>query len=400
MHDIKTAAHLVGIPLVPVRVELAELATLTGPKICHLVDPSHFAVMICSSASWVQLIDDSNVAVVPFAEMQRRYSGHALILDHTEANAGGPRLSLHEFHHPFGIAGIGQEIEYSFKVTNAGDEELVVGLQSYGCGAPGASIGKEALAPGESTEVRVKFTVAYSGNVMKSVKLVTNDLTQPIAFLTLHGKVPHDLRVYPDRLFLASPKGDPLSAPVTLSGPAEMQLTEASTEKGLFRVDAGKPQVSEDQKKTWQVALTLKSDTFVGEIADQLLIRTTHKERPLITVPITGTVRGDLQLYPPSAYFGFVRAGEPARATITLTGQSGTPFKLLKAEPSDASIQVTTAEADGGYRLEITLPTDKLGVFEGTITLTTDVPGEETIRIPVYAHVVPVESDLAPAAEQ
>ncbi len=56
--------------------------------------------------------------------------------------------------------------------------------------------------------------------------------------------------------------------------------------------------------------------------------------------------------------------------------------------PGDPAIQGSQSRTDGGYRLDITVPTDKLGVFEGEVTLTTDVPLEATGRVPVYVHVV------------
>jgi hypothetical protein len=126
---------------------------------------------------------------------------------------------------------------------------------------------------------------------MKSARLLTNDPTQPVAFVTVHGPAPHDLRAYPDRLYLGGDKGHALSRTITVSGPAEMDLTDASCDKGLFDVQVGKPEVSEDEKKTWKIELTFKPTTFVGPLEDQLSIHTTHKERPLITIPITGAVR-------------------------------------------------------------------------------------------------------------
>jgi len=181
------------------------------------------------------------------------------------------------------------------------------------CGALDVSIGKETVAGGESTEVTVKFTITYSGNVFRSAKLLTTDPTQPVVFLTVHGKVPHDLRVSPDRLYISADKGQAPSRTITVSGPAEMDLKGASCHHGLFDIQVGEPQVSEDERKTWQLELTFKPENFVGDIEDQLSIPTTHAGRPLITIPITGQVRGDLKLTPPTVFFGFLKPGEKAK---------------------------------------------------------------------------------------
>ena len=291
MWDVSKAAGSVGISLVGVAASLEELASMRGPKIVRLQEPAHFLVLSQTTEDVVQVVDRRRMLVLPRLDLQERYSGHALVLDQGPAQ-GGPWLQLHQCHHTFGIAGVGQEVEHSFKLSNVGDHDLLVHPATCSsCGAPEVTVAKEDLAPGQSTQVTVKFTITHSGSVMKSAKLLTTDPTQPVVFLTVHGKVPHDLRVYPDRLYLGGDKGDLPSRIITISGPAEMDLGEVSTERGLFDIQLGEPQVSEDEKKTWKLELTLKPEDFIGEIADQLSIRTTHAERPLITIPITGRIR-------------------------------------------------------------------------------------------------------------
>jgi hypothetical protein len=388
MADIRNVAGSLGIELRGVGASLEALCSVSGPKIIHLRGPDHFLLLVRASAEWVQLLDSGRVIVVPREEIEKRYSGHALVLQQTEADAGGPKLQLEEFHYPFGIVGVGQTVEHAFAIRNVGDEDLVIGLPGQGCGTLPVSMGKTALAPGESTELKAKFAVGYSGNLMRSAKLVTNDLAQPVVFVTIHGKVPHDLRAHPDRLDLIGGKADTTSSAVTVSGPAEMDLGEIRCKGSLLDVQVGAPQIGEDERKTWRLTVSLKPGTVVGEFADELSIRTTHKDRPLITIPIRGTVRPDLTLTPPSAFFGFARKGAQATAAMEVRSRSGAPFKLLKVTAGDPAIQVSQSRTDGGYRLDISVPTDKLGVLEGELTLTTDVPLEETVRVPVYVHVV------------
>jgi hypothetical protein len=150
MLDIRQAAEGLGIELVGVTAAFDELVSeVPGPKIIHLNNPAHLLVMARASPEWVQLLDGGAVVVAPRAEIEKRYSGHALIPEQEE-NGGGPRLELPEFHYSLGIAGVGQRVEHAFRVTNSGDQDLAITLQAKGCGAPDATIGKETLAPGES----------------------------------------------------------------------------------------------------------------------------------------------------------------------------------------------------------------------------------------------------------
>ncbi|MCD6360695.1 MAG: hypothetical protein J7M38_07465 [Armatimonadetes bacterium] len=257
------------------------------------------------------------------------------------------------------------------------------------CGAPKVTIPTDTLAPGETAQVTVSFTIGYSGSVMKSARLLTTDPTQPVVYLTVHGKVPHDLRVYPDRIYLGGEKDAVPTRTVTISGPAEMDLTEVATERGLFDLTLSEPQVSEDEKKTWTLELAFKPEGFVGEIADHLSIKTTHAERPLVTIPITGRIRGDLRLTPPSVFFGFLKPGAQAQQTATIASRSFTPFTVTSATSDAAKITAGAPEnKDGVWSIPVSVDTSAEGVVEGALTVTCDVPGEETLTIPVYAHVI------------
>ena len=174
MLDIKRAGEQVSVSMVGVEASMDELLDdgIRGPSIIHLTAPDHFLVLLRGSSEWVQCVDAGRVIVGPRTEVEKRYSGHALILDQSQFAEGGPRLEVPEFHHTFGIAGVGQAVEHAFTVRNVGDQDLVVHPQKKTCcGAPKVTIGQEELAPGESTQVTVSFTITYSGSVMKSAEL-------------------------------------------------------------------------------------------------------------------------------------------------------------------------------------------------------------------------------------
>ena len=389
MLEVLAAGRKLGLPLAGYETSFIELMQSTAPSIVHLGTPAHFLVLVRSSDAWVQLADTGFIIVAPRDEIEARYSGHALILDQSQFPDGGPRLELPEFHYPFGIAGVGQKVEHAFEFRNTGDEDLTISPQASGCGGPAISVEKEDIAPGESTHVTVSFTIGYSGDVMKSAKLLTTDPTQPVVFLTLHGRVPHDLRMYPDRMHIAEDKGACPTRSVTITGPAEMDITEVDTEHGLLLTQLGEPAVDEDEKKSWTLQVSLKDESFVGMIEDTIRIKTTHPERPLITIPVTGVIRGDLRIDPPSVFFGFVKPGAEARQEVVIQSRSGAEFTVTGVECRTAGVTVGAPQErqDGAWAIPVSVDTAKAGVVDGAITVTTDVKGEETLTIPVYAHV-------------
>ena len=127
----------------------------------------------------------------------------------------------------------------------------------------------------------------------------------------------------------------------------------------------------------------------MGEIEDQLSIKTTHPERPLVTIPITGHIRGDLRLTPPGVFFGFVKPGAEAKQSVTIGSRSFEPFVVRSVTSDSPKITAGKPENnDGVWSIPVSVDTSADGVVEGSLTVTTDVPGEETLEIPVYAHII------------
>ena len=393
MRDIAEAGRRVGIELHGVVGELSEVGAPPGPAIIHLSEPDHFVVLARLSGEWAQVIDSGAVVAVPRAELEKRYSGRALVLA-DEAPTDGARAQIEEFHYAFGVSGIGQTVQHTFTVSNVANRPLVVEPDNCEtCGAPDVTVAQEVLAPGKSTAVTVKFTVTSSGNVMRSAKLRTNDPRAAIVYLTLQGTVPHDVQVYPTRLRVSRDKNAVPPLHVTVSGPVGMDVTGATCEGGRFDVQVGAPEVDANENKTSELELSLKPQDFVGRIEDELAVRTTHPDRPLITVPITGEVRGDADIRPAQVFFGFVRAGDKAEQTVTITSHSGDPFAVKSAKLKGKGLRVTQPiqTDDGSWRVTATLTAEQLGIIGTKLVLATDVPGEETLEVPVYAHVVPDE---------
>jgi hypothetical protein len=102
------------------------------------------------------------------------------------------------------------------------------------------------------------------------------------------------------------------------------------------------------------------------------------------------TVRPNAVVRPAWAFFGLVKQGArvpPKRVDLGL--RSGGPFRVLGAEASDKRITARAVRSPAGWACEITVSTKELGALDGEVVLSTDIPHEESIRIPVRVHVLP-----------
>ena len=255
------------------------------------------------------------------------------------------------------------------------------------------AVGSTVLKPQQSTQITISIGIDCSGPVMASVRLLTNDATRPVAYVTLHGKVPYNVRLLPEEVRFTSPKGDVVAQRVILDGPEEMELKSAACRDGAFDVRITRGPAAPGTAR-WSVDRLLRDGDVPREVRDELRIHTTHPDRPLITVPITGEVRGDLDLRPAQVFFGFVRVGDKAEQAVTIASRSRATFTVEASNLEGAGLRVAepVRAEDGSWRVTIALAAQKPGIIDANLVLTTDVPGEGTLEVPVYAHVVAPQS--------
>ncbi len=387
MLDVKAAAAAIGLDLMGVRIKLdALLMTVRGPRIIHLRDPDHFTVAVTGSSEMVQLLEVGQLVVVPYSEVAKRYDGYALVLPEAMM-ADGPRLQLRNIHCDFGVVGVGQNVTQVFRVANGGDEEMSIAVQSHGCWSPTATIDQDILAPGEETQITASFTVPMSGEMMLGVKLLSTDPAQPFVYLTMRGTVPHGLTVRPDKLYVGGYRDERPSRVVVLSGPDGMPLGRVRCRNGLFDVAISTPTLSDDSEISWRIQVTAKATNRVGPIDDELEIETGHKDTPLVTVPISGEIRGDLTLSSRSLFLARVRDGK-REGEVLLSSRLGKPFCVKRVEADDQRVVVVAERrATGVWVLRASVDNTHAATIDASLTATTDVQGEETLTIPVYAQV-------------
>lgn len=75
-----------------------------------------------------------------------------------------------------------------FKFTNTGNEPLIISNAKGSCGCTVPSYPKEAILPGKSANIEVRYDIARLGPFQKTVTLTTNE-ANPTHTLTIKGKV-------------------------------------------------------------------------------------------------------------------------------------------------------------------------------------------------------------------
>ena len=89
---------------------------------------------------------------------------------------GAPKIEFDKSTHDFGKVTEGETVETVFLVKNSGKVDLVITDAQASCGCTVPVWPKEAIKPGKSAEVKVKFDTSGRGGAMQSkqVTLYTN----------------------------------------------------------------------------------------------------------------------------------------------------------------------------------------------------------------------------------
>ncbi len=103
-----------------------------------------------------------------------------------------PRLSVDQTSFDFGIVGSTTDLVHTFRLTNTGDQPLVISEVSTACFCTTAGLGPMTLAPGQSADLVVSYSPTGPGEQHSSVTVVSNGGTLDLAVsaTVLYGQIP------------------------------------------------------------------------------------------------------------------------------------------------------------------------------------------------------------------
>ncbi len=101
---------------------------------------------------------------------------------------GGPVMTFEKTEMDYGTIAQGADPLRRFKFKNTGTEPLVIKNARGSCGCTVPSFKKEPIAPGETSEIEVRYDTQRIGDFSKSITIETNEGEQP-RMLMIKGKV-------------------------------------------------------------------------------------------------------------------------------------------------------------------------------------------------------------------
>lgn len=396
---LQNAAKAKGLQAVGMKIGLAELASFRGAAIAHLWG-NHFVVLEPGEADTVKVTDPPDEpVVVKRADFQEAYSGVALLIA-KDASAfpkpkdEGPDLRFGSYNWDFGAVNKGEIPAYSFKCRNVGSKDLVISKVETSCeDCLGVGDWARTIPPGGHGEVKVLVkTPTQQRGVAKEVYVTSNDPISPVVHLQVTGYVrPAQVLFSPRTVNFGSPRRtESASREITVPVLEEDGFSVTSVSSDSPFVDAALSPSKIKDLPGYTITATLKPGAPVGEFKAKLTIESTHPKQPKAEVPVTATIRGNIDLDRDMFFLGIVKKGKEAVSSVTISTVGKEPVSITRIDnPLDCVTVESKPKTEGKeYVLTATLkPTAPLGNIKGEVTVHTNDPDQSTLKIPVYAYV-------------
>jgi len=336
--------------------------------------------------------------------------------------AGIPRLAVEgEREYDFGVMERGTTSSHAFVIKNEGRGPLRLEKGETSCKCTLSELTNGSLSPGESTEITLEWTPKeYEPVFHQTAEIRTNDPLTPILTLTIRGKVIQSVRTSPESIALGSiPLNKPTLTEVKLFSYADHPLEVTEIEWALEEiasyfsaevVDMPREVVETDPdaKGGKLVKIRIESGLPLGPINQKIRLTTNLLESPVIEVPLTMNVTGDVSIVgrgysneSATLMLGRIKSekGYVARLNVLVKGpdREGTEVSVGEVKPADV-LKVTLGEKKQVKNgeiymipLEIAIPAGSRSAShistnrndQGSVVLETNHPEAKRIEIAV-----------------
>ena len=220
-----------------------------------------------------------------------------------------PKAEVPETVFEFGSIEQGASMSHVFKIRNVGKQPLHVEVESTTCKCTVGDLSTSDIAPGEEGEVLLEWVAKTGpGPFRHGAVLSSNDPTQSSINLSVEGQVVESTAMWPSELAFGSVRtGESSTAELYLLDFLDQDLKvlgyEISDEQiaqdmeidiaPALPLDLPSPNATAGLK----VTATFRSGNMVGPFRAWLTLSTNLAKAEKLTVPIMGTVVGDLSIF-------------------------------------------------------------------------------------------------------
>jgi len=335
-------------------------------------------------------------------------------------SAIGPKIAFETPIYDFGKVKSGEPVKHTFNFTNIGDEVLILTNVQPSCGCTTAGDWSRKVEPGKTGTIPIQFNSAnYSGQVMKTVTVTSNDKSQPTFGLQLKGTIWKPIDMNPSFAVLNIPPDTQsnVTTKVHIVNNMEELVTLSPPEvnnSNFFTATL----ITNTPGKDFDVLITAIPPYDKPNMQAQVTVKTSSTNVPTLTVTAWANVQPAVAVNPPHAMIAAAPLSTKQTIAITIQNNSSTPLKLSDAavDNKDAELKLTETNPGKTFSATVTFP-QGFDMGQGKkveFSVKSDNPKFAVIKVPIsqapkpaiapapaqlpHPEVIPVQPKPAPAS--
>jgi hypothetical protein len=268
-------------------------------------------------------------------------------------NALGPKIQFETTVHDFGRAKSGEQVKYTYILTNGGDQTLEIsGVQACGCITANWT---RSVDPGKTGSIPISFNSSgYGGPVTKSVTVTCNDKSNPRPILQFKGTVWKPLDVVPPLAVLNLTADSPMASAtvhITNNLPELITLSAPASDNHALAAELKTNQPGRE----FEVVVSPVSALPPGSTRAQITLKTSSTNAPVITFPTFANMQPAITLSPPQIVLPGAPLTQPLTAKLDIVHNSTNTMVLFEPTVNAPGVEVQLKEVTPGKRFSAML---------------------------------------------
>jgi hypothetical protein len=315
-------------------------------------------------------------------------------------SAIGPKIVFETPVYDFAKVKSGELIKHTFVFTNTGDELLILTNVQPSCGCTTAGEWTHQVEPGKTGTIPIQFNSAnYSGQVMKTVTVTSNDKGQPTTALQIKGTVWKPIDINPSFAVLNIPPESQSNvvSKIHVVNNMEELVTLSPPESNNKSFTASL--VTNTPGKDFDVIVTAVPPFDQPTMQAQITMKTSSTNMPSVTLTAWANVQQAVTVNPAQLMVGAGPLVTKQPLSITIQNNGSKPLKITDPAVDIKDVEVKVNESNPGKTFNITLNFPEGFELKGgraEFTAKSDHPKFPLIKVPISQLPKPVAIPSAP----
>ncbi len=305
-------------------------------------------------------------------------------------SAQGPDIFFKNPDFNFGQIFKGQKVEHIYEFENRGKDILTIGKVKTSCGCTAALLTNNTVPPGKTGEIKATFNSgSRTGNVTKSISVISNDPERPSYKLTISGKIIEDVIIKPKNINFGSVYlGEKINKTISIKSQTmpDFKIKKIRPSKQFINAS-----IVEEKNGEYIINVVLKDNHKIGRFSGGIYLETNSPKQQKANIPFFGEIVGDITTYPKRIYYGTTTEGKELTQKLFVKIKDHN-IKILntKLSPDFLSIKIDERYElnNPHYLIQIKLHKEAtIGKLNGLLELYTNSNSQPFIKIPITGDI-------------